>query len=142
MSRQTLMEQLKDDFGYLKLTKAAEVFAAYAETARKDATDPLEFLARVVSDEVDATRQRRLASRLRFAHFPFRRTLEEFDFDFQPSIDPKMIFDLAELDFVREGRPLLFLGKPGCGKSHLAVALAIKAVEAGYRGYISSAPRT
>jgi DNA replication protein DnaC len=139
MSRQSLIEQLKDDLGYLKLTKAAEVFYAHAEVARTDELDPLEFLARVVADEVDATRGRRLASRLRFAHFPFRRSLEDFDFDFQPSIDRKVIFDLAELDFVREGRPLLFLGRPGCGKSHLAVALAIKAVEAGYRGYFIGA---
>jgi DNA replication protein DnaC len=139
MSKQTLIEQLKDDLGYLKLTKAAEVFAAHAETARTGALDPLEFLARVVADEVDATRQRRLSARLRFAHFPFRRSLEEFDFDFQPSVDPKLLFDLAGLDFVREGRPLLFLGRPGCGKSHLGVALAIKAVEAGYRGYFTGA---
>jgi DNA replication protein DnaC len=139
VSKQTLIEQLKDDLGYLKLTRAAEVFAAHAELARTESEDPLEFLAKVIADEVDATRARRLSARLRFAHFPFRRSLEEYDFDFQPSIDRKVVFDLAELDFVREGRPLLFLGKPGCGKSHLAVAVAIRAVEAGYRGYFTGA---
>ena len=139
MSKATLIEQLKDDLGYLKLTRAAEVFAAHADRARAERIEPLEFLAAVVADEVDATRQRRLSARLRFAHFPFRRTIEEFDFDFQPSLDPKVMADLAELDFVREGRPLLLLGRPGCGKSHLAVALATKAVEAGYRGYFTGA---
>lgn len=139
MSKATLIEQLKDDLGYLKLTRAAEVFAVHAERARSERIEPLEFLAAVVADEVDATRQRRLAARLRFAHFPFRRTIEEFDFDFQPSVDSKLIADLAELDFLREGRPVLMLGRPGCGKSHLAVALAIKAVEAGYRGYFTGA---
>ncbi len=139
MSRATLIEQLKDDLGYLKLARAAEVFAAHAEVARQGDVDPLEFLAQVVADEVDATRQRRLSARLRFAHFPFRRTIEDFDFDFQPSVDRKLISDLAELDFVHEGRPVLLLGRPGCGKSHLAVALAVRAVESGYRGYFSGA---
>ncbi|GEM_PF-2790504 len=68
-----------------------------------------------------------------------RSTLEEFDFDFQPSIDPKVLFDLAELDFVAEGPPILLLGRPGPGKSYLGVALGIRAVEAGYRGYFTGA---
>jgi DNA replication protein DnaC len=139
MSRQTLIEQLKDDLGYLKLTRANEVFVDLADKARADKADPLEFFAQLVACEVDATRQRRLSARLRFAHFPFRKTLEEFDFEFQPSLDPKLIMDLAALDFVRDGHPVLLLGRPGCGKSHLGIALGIKAVEAGYRGYFTGA---
>src|SRR5579863_3603958 len=139
MSKTTLIEQIKGDLGYLKLTRTEEVFAELADQARAAHEDPLEFLAKVMTTEVDSTRQRRLSARLRFAHFPFRKTLEEFDFDFQPSIDPKVVFDLAELDFVREGRPVLLLGRPGCGKSHLGVALGIKAVKAGYRGYFTGA---
>ena len=103
MSKTTLIEQIKGDLGYLKLTRTEEVFAQLAEEARTSKEDPLEFLAKVIASEVDATRQRRLSARLRFAHFPFRKTLEEFDFDFQPSIDPKVVLDLAELDFVRDG---------------------------------------
>ncbi len=139
MSKTTLIESIKADLGYLKLVRTEEVFAQLAEEARVSGADPLEFLAKVISAEVDATRARRLSARLRFAHFPFRKTIEEFDFDFQPSIDPKVIGDLAELDFVRNGHPVLLLGRPGCGKSHLGIALGIKAVEAGYRGYFSGA---
>jgi DNA replication protein DnaC len=139
VSKTTLIEQLKADLGYLKLVRTEEVFVALADEARTSGADPLEFLAKVISAEVDATRQRRLSARLRFAHFPFRKTLEEFDFDFQPSIDPKVINDLAELDFVRDGHPILLLGRPGCGKSHIGIALGIKAVEAGYRGYFTGA---
>lgn len=139
MSKATLIEQIKGDLDYLKLVRTAEVFAELADDAAARGADHLEFLAAVLSAEVDATRQRRLSARLRFAHFPFRKTLEEFDFDFQPSIDPKVIYDLAELDFVRDGHPVLLLGRPGCGKSHLGVALGIKAVEAGYRGYFTGA---
>jgi DNA replication protein DnaC len=98
-----------------------------------------QFLAELVAAEAAATRNRRMAARLRFAHFPARRTLAEFDFDFQPSVDRKLIEDLASLRFVAEGRPLLLLGQPGCGKSHLAIALATLAVEVGYRGYFTSA---
>lgn len=139
MTNAALIEQIKDDLGYLKLHRSAEVFATLAEAARREESSPLEFLAALVAEEVAETRQRRLNARLRFAHFPARRTLEEFDFGFQPSIDPKVIADLAGLGFVEAGTPILLLGKPGCGKSHLAIALAITAVEAGYRGYFTTA---
>jgi DNA replication protein DnaC len=78
-------------------------------------------------------------ARLRYARFPYYRTLADFDFEFQPSIDRKLVDDLASLRFIGENRPVVFLGQPGCGKTHLAVALAIAAVEAGYRGYFSTA---
>lgn len=132
-------EQLKDDLGYLGLDAAAEVFATLSEQAMTEDWPPVVYLAQVIATQAAATRNRRLAARLRFARFPTRKTLEEFDFSFQPSIDKKLIMDLATLRFVKEGRPLLFLGQPGCGKSHLATALAVLAVEAGYRGYFTSA---
>jgi DNA replication protein DnaC len=139
VSATTLIEAIKDDLGYLKLHRAVEVFAGLAEGDRERRDDRLQFLAALVAEEATATRQRRLNARLRFAHFPTRRTIDEFDFDFQPSIDRALIADLAGLDFVAAGTPILFLGKPGCGKSHLAIALGIRAVEAGYRGYFTTA---
>jgi DNA replication protein DnaC len=134
-----LYEQLKDDLGYLKLTRAAAVLPGLLDRARDQQLSHAAFLAELVAEEAAATRNRRMAARLRFAHFPARRTLEEFDFDFQPSVDRKLVADLASLRFVAEGHPLLLLGQPGCGKSHLAIALATLAVEAGYRGYFTSA---
>lgn len=140
MSVTTMIEAIKDDLGYLKLHRAAEVFAGLADGEhRADRLEYLAALAALAAEEAAATRQRRLNARLRFAHFPARRTIEEFDFDFQPSIDPTVIADLAGLDFVQAGTPVLFLGKPGCGKSHLAIALGVRAVEAGYRGYFTTA---
>lgn len=134
-----LYEQLKDDLGYLKLTRVAEVLPTLLDRARAQGLSHAQFLAELVAEEATATRNRKLAARLRFAHFPARRTLDEFDFDFQPSIDRKLVADLASLRFVAEGTPVLLLGQPGCGKSHLAVALATAAVEAGWRGYFTSA---
>lgn len=132
-------EALKDDLGYLALGRAAERFAVLAEQAAREGWSHVEYLRAVMAEQVAATTNRRLAARMRYARFPFRRTVEDFDFDFQPSVERKLVADLASLRFIAENRPLLFLGQPGCGKTHLAVALAICAVEAGYRGYFSTA---
>ena len=139
MSGVSVYEQLKDDLGYLQLGRAAETFATLAETAKKNDWTHVQFLAELIGDQVASTKDRRMAARLRYARLPFRRTLAEFDYDFQPSVDRKLVDDLASLRFVGEGRPILFLGQPGCGKTHLAVALAIKVVEAGWRGYFTTA---
>lgn len=132
-------EAIKDDLGYLRLAKAAEVFASLAETAAAEEWSHVGYLGAVMAAEAAHSRDRRLAARLRFAHLPARRTLGDFDFDFQPSVDRKLIEDLASCRFVAEGRPILFLGQPGTGKSHLATALCAAAVESGYRGYFTSA---
>lgn len=132
-------EQIKADLGYLHLDAAAASFAVLAEQARVKDWSHVEFLARLVAEQATADRNRRLAARLRYARFPYRRSLDEFDFEFQPSVDRKLIEDLATLRFIEENRPILFLGQPGCGKTHLAVALATIAVEAGYRGYFTTA---
>jgi DNA replication protein DnaC len=132
-------EQIKADLGYLHLDTAAASFAVLAEQARTNDWSHIEFLARLVAEQATADRNRRLAARLRYARFPYRRRLEDFDYEFQPSVDRKLIEDLATLRFIDENRPILFLGQPGCGKTHLAVALATVAVEAGYRGYFTTA---
>lgn len=132
-------EQIKADLGYLHLDAAAASFAVLAEEARTNEWSHVEFLARLVAEQATADRNRRLAARLRYARFPYRRRLEDFDFEFQPSVDRKLVEDLATLRFIEENRPILFLGQPGCGKTHLAVALATVAVEAGYRGYFTTA---
>ena len=134
-----LYEQIKADLGYLHLDAAAASFAVLAEQARTDDWSHIEYLARLVAEQATADRDRRLAARLRYARFPYRRRLTDFDFEFQPSVDHKLVEDLATLRFIDENRPILFLGQPGCGKTHLAVALATVAVEAGYRGYFTTA---
>lgn len=134
-----IYEQIKDDLGYLQMDRAGEVFAVLGEQARTEGWSHVEFLARLIAEQADATRNRRLTARLRYARFPFRKTIDEFDFAFQPTVDRKLVDDLASLRFMDTGRPILFLGQPGCGKTHLAVAIAILAVEAGFRGYFTNA---
>ena len=65
-------------------------------------------------------------------HFPFRRTLEQFDFAFQPSMDERQVKELTGLAFVVEASNMLLLGPPGVGKTHLAIALAKRAIDQGY----------
>jgi len=132
-------EALKADLGYLGMGRAAECFALLAEQAKAEDWGYVGYLARVMAEQAAATTNRRLVARLRFARFPYRRGIEDFDFGFQPSVDRKAIEDLASLRFIGEGRCVAFLGQPGCGKTHLAVALATRAVEAGYRGYFTTA---
>ena len=134
-----LYEQVKDDLGYLGLSTAAQCFAPLAEQARTADKSHVAYLAEGIAAEATATRDRRLGARLRYAKFPYRRSIEDFDFEFQPSVDRKLVEDLASLRFIEEQRPIVFLGQPGCGKTHLAVALAMRAVEAGYRGYFTTA---
>lgn len=95
----------------------------------------MEYLARVMAQQVAAITNRRLAARLRYARFTYGSSLAQFDFDFEPTcaVDRKLVEDLATLRFIDEHRPLLFPDQPACGKTHLAVALATRAVEAGYR---------
>ncbi|MDA8356569.1 MAG: ATP-binding protein [Actinomycetota bacterium] len=131
-------EQLKADLDCLQWPQAAECFAPLADEAKEAGWSHVEYLAKVVATQAAATMNRRLAARLRYARFPFRRTIEDFDFTFQPSIDRKLVEDLATLRFIEERRPIVWLGQPGCGKTHLAVALATLAVEAGYRGYFTT----
>lgn len=132
-------ERIKDDLGYLKLARSAETFPDLLDRAKAEDWSHAQFLAALLAEETAATSQRRLDARLRFAHFPTRATLDQFDFAFQPSVDRTLLEDLMTLWFVEAGTPVLFLGQPGTGKTHLATSIAVAAVEAGYRGYFTSA---
>src|SRR5205807_6713368 len=109
------------------------------DRALKDKLSTTQVLERLLEGEVLATKARRARGRLRFAHYPVHKTLDEFDFDFQPSLDRKLVGELSTLRWVEERRNVILLGPPGVGKTHLGIALGVAATEAGYRTYFTSA---
>lgn len=117
----------------LKMEHLQASLDSLCEYASKQDLNYREFLEQALAQEWGGRHQKGLESRLKQARLPWIKTLEQFDFSFQPSIDHKIVRELAGLSFVERGENVVLLGPPGVGKTHLAVALSVKAAEAGHR---------
>ncbi|SNR98367.1 IstB transposition helper protein [Haloechinothrix alba] len=135
----SLYQRLRTHLAVLKLHAAAEALPGVLESATADGLTLTAALERLLAIEVEATETRRLAGRLRFASLPTPATLEEFDYDAAPAVDPQLINELATCRYLDSATNVLLIGQPGLGKTHLAVGLARKAAEAGYRTYFTTA---
>jgi DNA replication protein DnaC len=116
----------------LKLNAMESLLDNTLELASRDGRSTLESLDFLLEEERKAKESRLVDTRMKFAGFPQRKTLEDFDFDFQPSIEKTLVNDLAGLRFLHNAENVVFLGPPGVGKSHLAIALGMEAIRKGF----------
>jgi DNA replication protein DnaC len=117
----------------LKMPRAREVAASLADQARDQGWDYQEFLAKVLAEEQASRELHGGENRIKAARFPQIKTLDDFDFSYQRSVNRQQITHLHQLDFLREAHNVIFLGPPGTGKTHLSIALGVQAARRGHR---------
>ena len=122
----------------LKLDKMSTYLPTYLDEINKKDIPFLEAMLNLTQKEIEFKEQRASEFNIKVAGFPFKRTLEEFDFDFQPSINKKEIMDLATLRFIEEKKNVLLVGSSGVGKTHIATAIGIEAASHRYSVYFIS----
>ena len=127
-----LMHQLNPQLKQLRLSGVLETLEARNRQAIDSQWSYIEFLSRLLEDEVERRAQRQLALRLRRSTVNTTKTLEGFDFQFNPAINRQQVLQLASCDFIRHKRNALICGPTGVGKSHLAQALVHEACRTGF----------
>ncbi|HAW2722461.1 TPA: ATP-binding protein [Escherichia coli] len=127
------MHELEVLLSRLKMEHLSYHVENLLEQAAKKELNYREFLCMALQQEWNGRHQRGMESRLKQARLPWVKTLEQFDFTFQPGIDRKVVRELAGLAFVERCENVILLGAPRVGKTHLAIALGVKAVDAGHR---------
>jgi DNA replication protein DnaC len=127
------ISELAHIFRALKAPAAAHAMPNLAERAREESWSHERFLEAVLSTEIASRESHGGESRIKAARFPARKTLEEFDFTFQRSAKKQVIEHLGQLDFLHARQNVILLGPPGTGKTHISIALGIRACLAGQR---------
>ncbi len=123
----------------LRLSGVADILPVRNQEAIASKLSYMEFLELIVDDELARRQGRLLDRRKKQARFPMHKTLESFDFSFNPKINRRQIADLATCRFVAAGENVVLLGPPGVGKSHLATSIGLSAIRCGYTVRYSSA---
>jgi DNA replication protein DnaC len=126
------LDQVVEKCQVLKLVHMAECLPELVEEGARDDVTPIRFLDLVLEREIERKTERRIATSLKLSGLPVGKTLENFDWTFQPRVDRSKLEALATCQFLRDRDNVLFLGPPGVGKSHLAVALGVKAIKNGF----------
>src|SRR5207247_7850066 len=131
--------QLDALFKRLNLAHMRRIYQEVAHRAEKESWSYRDFLALLLAEEVARRKQTRLQRCTRSAHFPFLKTIDEFDFTLQSTLRQSLFGSYLGPDFVAEGRSLILYGKTGRGKTHLAVAIGYRAIQNGFETLFTTA---
>ena len=133
------MEQLQYQMKALRLSGMAGVLPMRLQEAKANELPYEDFIALLLQDELDLRKERLMNRRMKQARFPSLKSIDDFDFSFNPSIKKSQVLDLYSCRFLVKSEGVLLLGPPGVGKSHLAIALGVQAITNGHTvKYISA----
>ena len=130
--------KLLNNLEKLKLIKTKENLDNYIELINNNKKDIVESLYELTKKELEFKDEKAITALVRMAGFPYQKTLDDFEFDFQPGINKEEILDFKNLRFIENKENILFVGSPGVGKTHLATAIGIEAASNRYSTYFIS----
>jgi len=138
MSDSLVYDRIQGSLARLRLPRTAEILESVMEAAQEKGTSYLAFLDELLEEEIACREQRRVETSLKISGLPYVKSIDEFDFTFQPKLDRQKVMSLFDLTFIRQKGNVIFLGPPGVGKTHLAVSLALKACQSGMSIYFTT----
>lgn len=130
--------KLLNNLDELKLATIRENISSYIEMVTNDEKNITDALYELTEKEKNVRKERAVISCIKTAGFPFNKTIDDYDFNFQPSVHKKEIEDYATLRFIENNENILFIGSSGVGKTHLATAIGIEAAKHRYSVYFIS----
>lgn len=133
-----VIERIRRTLIALRMPRALELLDHAVQQLERGEASALELIDTLLAEELSIRESRRIKTALMMARLSTIKTLDSFDFSFQPSLDRERILALAELQFVERREVVHFLGPPGTGKSHLAVAIGVEAIKAGRSVYFTT----
>ncbi len=133
MNKTATFVELRENLKSLMLSTMARGLEGHLRQAKEHGPGYDEFLLDLTMAEIMARTENRLSRRVREAKFPLVKTMEGFDFDLTPDLDIRLVRELSGCDYIKERRNIIFLGRSGTGKTHLATALGVEACKNNYR---------
>lgn len=138
MTDTLIMQRIESNLVRLRMPRIGQILDQVIKAAERKGKSYLSFLDELLEEEVAQKEQRRVETALKISGLPFIKSIDEFDFTFQPKLDRQKVMSLFDLTFIGQKANVIFLGPPGVGKTHLAVALALKACQAGLSIYFTT----